>query len=174
MGEQIKNTDWEAKQLSVSLSTWSTQVADSQETDLIMLLVTMLCPYSGWHHCWQRPSLHSNQETKCRGAPQSPAGESLANHLPGTRENSRRENSPWHTVQRHQAGRAHFPPWRLRSTKGGEERSWPTDRQTDRTTAGLPCRAVPPGPSITRGLTGCSWVLPNEGGDISEALRLSH
>lgn len=33
--------------LSESLTAWSTQVADSQETDLIMLLVTMLCPYSG-------------------------------------------------------------------------------------------------------------------------------
>lgn len=30
-----------------SLTAWSTQVADSQETDLIMLRVTMLCPYSG-------------------------------------------------------------------------------------------------------------------------------
>lgn len=72
------------EKLSESLTAWSTQVADSQETDLIMLLVTMLCPYSGWHRCWQRPPLHSNQETKCRGAPQSPVGRSLANHLPGS------------------------------------------------------------------------------------------
>lgn len=35
------------KNLSESLTARSTQVADSQETDLIMLLVTMLCPYSG-------------------------------------------------------------------------------------------------------------------------------
>lgn len=72
----------EKKTTSESLTAWSTQVADSQETDLIMLLVTMLCPYSGWHRCWQRPPLHSNQETKCRRAPQSPVGRSLANHLP--------------------------------------------------------------------------------------------
>lgn len=46
-----KHTEWEVKKkkktLSESLTAWSTQVADSQETDLIMLLVTMLCPYSG-------------------------------------------------------------------------------------------------------------------------------
>lgn len=113
------------KTLSESLTAWSTQVADSQETDLIMLLVTMLCPYSGWHRCWQRPPLHSNQETKCRRAPQSPVGRSLANHLPGSGENQRRAQ-PWHTVPCHQADRACFPPRRLRSTKGrGEERSWP-------------------------------------------------
>lgn len=35
------------KSNSQSPTAWSTQVADSQETDLIMLLVTMLCPYSG-------------------------------------------------------------------------------------------------------------------------------
>lgn len=58
--------------LSESQNAWSTQVADSQETDLIMLPVTILCPYSGWHRCWQRPPPHFNQETKCHRAPQKP------------------------------------------------------------------------------------------------------
>ena len=93
-----KHTEWEVKKkkktLSESLTAWSTQVADSQETDLIMLLVTMLCPYSGWHRCWQRPPLHSNQETKCRGAPQSPVGGSLANHLPASRGKPAESTAP--------------------------------------------------------------------------------
>lgn len=119
------------KNTLVSLTTWSTQVADSQETDLIMLLVTMLCPYSGWHHRWQRPPVHSNQETKCRGAPQSPVGESLADHLPGTRKNSRGEHSPdtqYSTIR--QTGLIfHLGDW---GSPEGEGRSWPTDRQTER------------------------------------------
>lgn len=48
-GENKHKTEWEVKKkpLSETLTAWPTQVADSQETDLIMLLVTMLCPYSG-------------------------------------------------------------------------------------------------------------------------------
>lgn len=87
--KQKTQSGWQKKSPE-SLTAWSTQVADSQETDLIMLRVTMLCPYSGWHPCWQRPPLHSNQETKCRGAPQSSVGKSLGNHLPGSRESNRK------------------------------------------------------------------------------------
>lgn len=135
------------KSNSQSPTAWSTQVADSQETDLIMLLVTMLCPYSGWHCFWQRPPLHSNQETKCRRAPQSPVGGSLANHLPGFRE-KQQQLLPCHTALRHQADRACSPPRRLRSSKGRKEEKEAdrADRQVDRALAtfalpGRPSRA---------------------------------
>lgn len=154
-----------------SLTAWSTQVADSQETDLIMLLVTMLCPYSGWHRCWQRPPLHSNQETKCCGAPQSPVGESLANHLQGFRESNRKYSSDIQYNAIRQTGFA-FHPGDSGPPRGQGRRE--ADQLIDRATAALPCMAIPPGLSLTRRLTGCSWVLPNEGGDISGALRLSH
>lgn len=64
-----------------------------------------------------------------------------------------------------------FYPGHQGPPKGrGVGRSWLADRQTDIATAALPCLTVPPGLSLTRGLTGCSWVLPNEGGDISGGL----
>lgn len=68
---------------------------------------------------------------------------------------------PWHTVPCHQADRACFPPWRLRSTKGrGEERSWPTDRHlvSDRWQAATWLLACLTGYKVTQQYTAC-WDI---------------
>ena len=112
--------------------------------------------------------------------PQSPAGGSLASLLPGPRPQPEEREStaaltpsdtPHREAERAQGGALET---RVHRGESGSGASQLTDRQPARPSS-LP---APPGQSLTRGLTACSWGLPNEerltSGYISAGMRLSH